>query len=179
MTNPIDALIDLIELNSLWSSSIVLERNEFLKSEGSIDTNLYYVEHGSLRLLVNDSYEEHTLRLGYKGSLVTALDAFITGQPSDIIIQALKRSKLKVLTKKTLLDLIISSEEHLRLWNEILIILIHQQMEREMDILKSSPLERYQRVLKRSPNLFQEIPHKYIASYLRMTPETLSRIKKS
>jgi hypothetical protein len=54
-----------------------------------------------------------------------------------------------------------------------------QQMERERDILTSSPLERYKRVLERSPQLFQEIPNKYIASYLRMTPETLSRIKKS
>ena len=52
-------------------------------------------------------------------------------------------------------------------------------MERERDILTSSPLERYNRVLKRSPLLFQEIPNKYIADYLRMTPETLSRIKKS
>jgi len=54
-----------------------------------------------------------------------------------------------------------------------------QQLEREKDILTSSPLERYKRVLKRSPQLFQEIPNKYIADYLRMTPETLSRIKKS
>ena len=57
--------------------------------------------------------------------------------------------------------------------------LILQQLEREKDILTSSPIERYKRVLKRSPQLFQEIPNKYIADYLRMTPETLSRIKKS
>ena len=56
--------------------------------------------------------------------------------------------------------------------------LIYQQMERERDILTSSPLERYKRVLSRSPQLFQEIPNKHIASYLRMTPETLSRLKK-
>lgn len=65
------------------------------------------------------------------------------------------------------------------LWNKILEYLILQQMEREVDILLASPKERYERVLRRSPQLFQEIPHKYIASYLRMTPETLSRLKKS
>jgi len=54
-----------------------------------------------------------------------------------------------------------------------------QQMERERDLLTSSPMERYLRVKDRSPQLFQEIPNKYIASYLRMTPETLSRLKKS
>ncbi len=60
-----------------------------------------------------------------------------------------------------------------------MIQLIYEQLEREKDILIHSPRKRYERVLKRSPQLFQEIPHKYIASYLRMSPETLSRIKKS
>jgi lipocalin len=56
---------------------------------------------------------------------------------------------------------------------------VYQQIEREKDILTASPRERYLRVLKRSPQLFQEIPDKYIANYLRMSPETLSRMKKS
>jgi len=63
-------------------------------------------------------------------------------------------------------------------WQRILEQLIYQQFEREIDLLTASPVERYKRVLARSPQLFQEIPGKYIASYLRMTPETLSRIKK-
>ena len=45
--------------------------------------------------------------------------------------------------------------------------------------LISSPKERYERVLKRSPQLFQEIPNKHIANYLRMSAETLSRLKNS
>jgi CRP/FNR family transcriptional regulator, anaerobic regulatory protein len=57
--------------------------------------------------------------------------------------------------------------------------LLTQQIEREVDLLTASPTERLSRVLKRSPNLFQEVPLKYIANYLRMTPETLSRIRNS
>jgi CRP-like cAMP-binding protein len=52
-------------------------------------------------------------------------------------------------------------------------------MERENDLIIYSPQKRVERVFKRSPQLFQEIPQKYIASYLRMTPETLSRILKN
>jgi hypothetical protein len=52
-------------------------------------------------------------------------------------------------------------------------------MEREIDLLTVSSKERYLRVLNRSPKVFQEIPHGLIASYLRMSPETLSRLKKS
>jgi CRP-like cAMP-binding protein len=65
------------------------------------------------------------------------------------------------------------------LYSVLLEQLVLQQMEREQDLLITSPVERYQRVLERSPMLFQEVPHKYIAAYLRMSPETLSRIKKS
>jgi hypothetical protein len=53
------------------------------------------------------------------------------------------------------------------------------QLEREVDLLTNDPAERYRRVLNRSPRLFQEVPAKYIANYLRMTPETMSRIKKT
>lgn len=69
--------------------------------------------------------------------------------------------------------------ERVDAWMQILEQLIYQQLERELDLLIESPSERLNRVLKRSPNLFQEIPLKYIASYLRMTPETLSRLRKS
>ena len=52
-------------------------------------------------------------------------------------------------------------------------------LEREVDLITYSPQKRFERVFERSPQLFQEIPQKYIASYLRMTPETLSRILKN
>jgi CRP/FNR family transcriptional regulator, anaerobic regulatory protein len=55
--------------------------------------------------------------------------------------------------------------------------LVVQQMQRELDLLTASPIERYRRVIARSPQLFQEVPLKYIADYLRMTPETLSRLR--
>lgn len=71
------------------------------------------------------------------------------------------------------------NKENRFLWDQILEQLILQQMEREKDILTTSPIKRYQRVLQRSPQLFQKIPNKHIASYLKMSPETLSRLKKS
>jgi len=61
---------------------------------------------------------------------------------------------------------------------KILENLVIQHLEREIDILTSSPIERYNRVLSRSPQLFQQIPLKHIANYLRMSAETLSRLKK-
>lgn len=177
--NPIERLLETIETENLWEKTVTLSRNEYLKVKGSIDTNLYFIVSGSLRIFIVDEFEEHTIRFGYKNNFITSLDSYLTNKPSDLYIQALKRSQVKVIGKSSFTQLIQRSESTTKIWQTILEELIYQQMERERDILISSPVERYKRVIKRSPQLFQEIPHKYIASYLRMTPETLSRIKKS
>ncbi len=177
--NSLEKLIYYLSSNDLWEEEISLERNEYLKVKGSIDTNIYLVQSGSLRIFVLEKFEEHTIRFGYQGNIVASLDSYITETPSDLYIQALKKTKLKSISKATFLKFIYSSEDYLQLWIKNIEQLVYQQLERERDILTSSPLERYTRVVKRSPQLFQEIPHKYIASYLRMTPETLSRLKKS
>lgn len=176
--NPILILIEEINSQNLWNKELKLGRNEYLKVKGSIDTNLYLVVNGSLRVFVLDEYEEHTIRFGYKDNLMAGLDSFINEKPSDLYIQALKKTTLKVIGKTEFMNLVSSSSKNTKTWLAVLENFVLQQMERERDILTTSPLERYNRVLKRSPQLFQEIPHKYIASYLRMTPETLSRIKK-
>lgn len=172
-------LLETIENDNLWEKEMEIGRNEFLKVKGSIDTNLYFIKEGSLRIFLIDEYEEHTIRFGYQNNIIVSLDSFITRKPSDYYIQAIKKTKLKMINKTAFEKLISSKNELQIVWTSILEQIVLQQLEREIDILTSSPLERYKRVLKRSPQLFQEIPNKYIAEYLRMTPETLSRIKKS
>lgn len=162
----------------LSTKTISFERNEFVTVKGSIDTNAYYVETGSLRVFVLDNDEEQTIRFGYKENLIVPLDSFLTGKPTEYYIQAIKKSVVRVITKKQF-KAFITEEENRDLWPAILENLVVQQLEREIDILTDSPKARYERVLKRSPQLFQEIPHRYIANYLRMSAETLSRLKKS
>ncbi|TRX59454.1 Crp/Fnr family transcriptional regulator [Fulvivirga sp. M361] len=177
--DPISILIEEISNQRLWYKEFVLNRNDYLKTKGSIDTDFYLVVNGSLRIFIVDEFEEQTIRFGYKNNLIAALDSFIHERPSDFYIQAIKKTRLKAVKKTELMSWVVSSPENTGIWYTILENFILQQMERERDILTTSPSERYNRVLKRSPQLFQEIPNKYIASYLRMTPETLSRIKKS
>ena len=169
---------DIIEKAHLWEKEVELKRNDFLKVKGSRDTNIYYVIEGSLRIFVEDEYEEHTIRFGYQDNFIAALDSFIKDEPSEFYIQALKKTKVKVISKKKFIQFIDSDIALMKMWQALMGELIYQQLEREKDLLTFSPRDRYDRVLKRSPRLFQEIPSKYIASYLRMSPETLSRFKK-
>ncbi|MEO1627371.1 MAG: cyclic nucleotide-binding domain-containing protein, partial [Bacteroidota bacterium] len=131
----------------LWEKNLVLKRNEFLKVRGSIDTKLYYVVSGSIRAFIEDEYEEHTIRFGYQGSFILALDSFFTGQPSEFYLQAIKKTELQVMKRDIFLSFIHSDVENVRLWEQLKEILICQQLEREIDLLTHSPLERYRRVL--------------------------------
>lgn len=157
---------------------IVVKRNEFLMRSGMVEQNIYLVEDGALRIFFLSEFEEHTIRFGYKDSIITSLSSFFSGAPSDLYIQAIRKSTIFSISKHDFNTFIHSDPLRLKQYNVLLQALIVQQMEREVDILTYSPLERYNRVMERSPQLFQEIPAKYIASYLRMSPETLSRIRK-
>ena len=176
--HPIYQLKLALDKANLWQGPMLLSRGEFLTQPGTTDQRLYYVDKGSLRAFVMEGDEEHTVRFGYKTSFFAAIDSFVGGQPTNFYIQALKKSELKYISKASVRGFL--KEQGLTdIWETLLSDLVLQQLERELDLLTYSPEERYQRVLSRSPQLFQHIPFRYIAAYLRMTPETLSRIRKS
>ncbi len=160
-----------------WEGSLTLKRQEFLIRPGDKEYNTYYIMSGSLRVFFMDEEEEQVIRLGYQGNLIGALDTFTVGEPSRYYVQAIKKTELRFISKTRLEAFVSASIERAWAWQELLKNMIYQQLEREQDILTSSPLERYRRVLSRSPQLFQHIPARHVASYLRMTPETLSRIR--
>jgi len=156
-----------------------LERNGYLIRAGDLEHSIYYVEEGALRVFLVSEFEEHTIRFGYAGSILTSLKAFYDGQPSEYYIQAMRKCRLLAVRKTDFMDFIQGNEERMRVYQGMLEEFVLQMMEREIDLLTHSPVERFRRVQARSPQLFQEVPLKYIASYLRMTPETLSRIRNS
>lgn len=171
---------DCLEQANLWDTPLQLKRKAYLNLAGSTNTNLYYLVSGSIKIsFINKEGEENIVRFGYKNNFIMALDSFITDHPSDFYMQAIKNTTLQVLSKEKLERFLKENEEGKKLWDMLLLQLVLQQLEREKDILTKSPKDRYARILERSPQLFQEIPNKYIASYLRMSAETLSRLKKS
>lgn len=166
-------------LPELWSDPIAYARGEYLLREGQIEQYIYLVQEGAVRAYYQTEAEIQTMRLGYTGNIINALPSFLSGKPSELSLQALKKTVVIRAAKADLMPLLKTHPEFLMLWNEMLESLFLDQFQREIDLLTASPEERYLRVLKRSPKVFQEVPHKYIAEYLRMTPETLSRLKKS
>lgn len=160
-------------------SEITLHRGDHLLSQGQIERHTYFVLSGAVVVKHFKENESHTIRFGYQGSFLNSIPSFFDDSPSYFDIIALKKTKVKAFAKKRLFDLIAKNDSYKEVYISVLENLATHFVEREIDLLASSPSERYERVLKRSPQLFEEIPLKYIADYLRMTPETLSRLRKS
>ena len=158
---------------------ITISKGDYLLREGEVEKHLYSINDGAVRAFISTDSEEITIRFGYNGSIINSLSSFITGKPSEMSLQAIRKTRLRVLTKTLFHSFVAESELNLIGYNGLLAQTIVQQIERESDLLTSAPADRLSRVLERSPDLFQHIPLKFIASYLRMTPETLSRIRKS
>ncbi len=172
-------ILDKIISANIFKKEIILKRNEFLKAENSIDSNIYFVKNGSLKISIINEGEEQIIRFGYDNNLIVALDSFISENKSDYVIQAIKKSTVLVAEKKNFMAFVNSSSENQNFYIRLLEDLVLQQLEREKDLLLDSPKDRFDRVLARSQQLFQLIPNKLIANYLRMSPETFSRLKKS
>lgn len=153
-------------------------KGDILLHQGEIEKKIYIIQSGAVRAVYRNENEEFTIRFGYKNSVITSLSSFLRKEPSSFSIEVIRKSDIIQLSGSSFQKAAESNPEFKNFYQLILEELITQQMEREIDLLTSSPLHRYRRVLLRSPALFNEIPAKYIASYLRMSPETLSRLRK-
>ncbi|MCG8575261.1 MAG: Crp/Fnr family transcriptional regulator [Flavobacteriales bacterium] len=157
----------------------IIKKGDCLIREGEIEKQVYFITSGAVKLFYLSELGERIIRFGYEGSIINSLSSFLTNEPSEFYIEAIRKTEVKIIRKEEIENLIYESEESLKEYSKFLEELLAQQMAREIDLLTSSPNKRLERVLERSPDLFQHVPLKYIAAYLRMNPETLSRIRKS
>ena len=160
-----------------WQKTVRLARHDFLIQSGQVEHHLYFVAEGVLRIFLPVSAEEICVGFGYAGTLLCSFPSFVEGRPSDYCIQALQSSYLLGISREKVLALLESRPNLGRFWRTEMERAVVGRIEREIDLLLPEPQRRLDRLRARSPHLFQLVPRKYIASYLRMTPETLSRLR--
>jgi CRP-like cAMP-binding protein len=156
-----------------------LKRNDFFCKAGRIADRIAYVNRGVLRSYYMVNEKETTTFFGLPGSMAVALPSFLQMIPSHENIQALEDSELIVIHREELFRLY----EHDWKWQQVGRVLMEHyyiRLEEHMISLQSeSAVERYERLAARSPEVFQAVQLQYIASYLGISPETLSRIRKA
>jgi CRP/FNR family transcriptional regulator, anaerobic regulatory protein len=144
---------------------------------GVVEQWFYVVRSGVQRLYFEHDGSEHCLGFAYDNSWSGDYDSFLRQKPGRFQVQALTDSVLVGIRHPDLQELYERIPAMERFGRLILEELIAGRATREIELLTMSAGERYRQLLKRSPHLLQLVPQKDIASYLRMTPETFSRLR--
>ncbi len=154
------------------------KKKEFLLQEGKICNKITFINSGCTRLFYNVEGVENTIQFFFADSWYTDYASFLTGQPSLENMQALEESEVVQFKKEDLYKLygtmpIFDRVGRIFAENAYLSVSQLNQMK-----TNEEPEIRYKNLLKTRPELVQQIPQHYIASYLGIKPETLSRIRK-
>ena len=172
--------LDQAEKEQIISSfkPLTFKRNEFLLREGEVSRNEYFVVSGSLRQYIIDrNNKEQILRLCIEDWWCGDIKSFIHQTPATYYIQAIENTRILSINR-TNWDLLFDKFNMVkrgRLMLQSAVIALH---DRTIDNLSLSAQERYVKFLKSYPEVHNRIPLKYIASYLGMTPEFLSELRK-
>jgi len=153
------------------------DKKDLLLREGGICSFIGFVEDGTVRSFLQKDGEEFNNDFYFTGSFVSAFRSFITQTPAYSTIQALSPSTIRCITYAQLQTLEQSSDTWLKFGKHIAEELFIRKCKRETSLLRESAQERYESLIKSYPEIEQLVPQYQIASYLRIKPESLSRIK--
>jgi len=156
-----------------------IRKHQFLLNEGEVCRYLGYVNSGCMReYTIDNKGAEHIIQFAIEDWWVSDLNSFLSGLPATYNIEALHYSELLLLEKSSreqLLNACPKMERFFRILLESNYIATHQRV---VASLSDSAEERYLKFIKTYPELYEKIPQHYIASYLGITPQSLSRIRK-
>lgn len=150
--------------------------NQFLLTQGEVCKHLIFVEKGCLRLFYPDEEVEVSVWFSFAHSSAIDVQSFISEKPSNYFIQAIEDSEVLLLSKKELNQLY---RRHPRMhqmmknfWEDVVIHLL----DRFTALQTTSAEQRYLDLLSK-PAYMKTIPLKYLASFIGVTPTSLSRIR--
>jgi CRP-like cAMP-binding protein len=156
-----------------------IRKRQYLLQDGDVCKSVGFVEKGALRLYhVSEDGTEHIVQFALEGQFITDLYSFLTNEPSVYNIDAIEDSELVLITKAPsdeLRKLSSKYQEYIfQITSEAYI-----QLEKRLTSISSLTLEeRYKDLTANYPDIIQRLPQHMIASYMGLTPETLSRVRK-
>lgn len=156
-----------------------LRRKQYLLQEGDVCKYVAFVEKGAMKAFSTDEQgTEHIVQFAIEGWIISDLYSFITNEPATYNIDALEDSEL-VLISKTAHDQLLAKLPKYETYIRLQVTGAYLALQRRLTSIISSTLEeRYKHFISRYPEIVQRVPQHMIASYMGLTPETLSRVRK-
>ncbi len=151
--------------------------NTIILHEGDISKNVYFIRKGCLRMWFNKDGKDVTFQFFFENQAVASIESFWNKTPSMVNLEAIESSVLFGINKKnfeTLLNEVPGMKDG---FLEIALRRMKNYSLLFLSRIKDSPRERYLDLLANNPHIMERVPQHYIASYLGITPVSLSRIK--
>lgn len=157
-----------------------IKKKHVLIERGEVSRYVYFVLNGSVRSYTLDqSGVEHVMQLAFEGHWITDLSSFITQNPGEMSIEVIEDTEVLLLAHhdlQLLFEEIPALEKFFRKLYERAYVSLQKRVTNRESV---SAKERYLELIALQPHIAQRIPLIYIASYLGITPESLSRIRNS
>jgi CRP-like cAMP-binding protein len=168
-----------IELNNAkpFIKDLTLQRNDFFVKAGHFSDRIAFVQSGLLRSYFTTKEKEITTFFALPGSVSMDARSFLVMKLSLESIQAIVKSELLVIERKDLYTLYYENWK----WQQVGRLLLEKYFiaseERSIALQSQTAHELYEQFVAEFPDVTQMVPQHYIASYLGITPETLSRVR--
>jgi|SRR5690606_18484895 len=155
-----------------------INKNQIITKQGETEKFLSFIEKGIVRFYIPDSESELTFNFTFEKEFTCAYDSFLTQIPSKYELQALTDIVLWQISYEDLQKIY----EQTRIGNYLgrftFEKLFLNKSKREISLLKYNAKERYLNLFKERPEILKNVPLKYVASYIGITPQALSRIRR-
>jgi CRP-like cAMP-binding protein len=154
------------------------KRGEMLLLQGQICKYYYFVNKGCIRLFtVNDDGQEATRYFAFEGSFGSALPSLIQQKPAFEFVQAIEKSELLAIERDAFFQLVDDVPQVALIYRQILEAAFITAQQRIYGFQGLTALDKLKWLLKYQPKIFTRLSNKMIASFLGVTPFTLSRLK--
>jgi CRP-like cAMP-binding protein len=167
------------DLIKTYLSPKKLRKKQFLLQETDVCKYIAFVEKGALRAYtVSEKGAEHIIQFALEGWIISDLYSFLTSEPATYNIDALENSELVLISKTAHEDLLQKVPKY-ETYTRMQITGAYIAMQRRLtSIISLSLEERYNYFTSLYPDILQRVPQHMIASYMGLTPETISRVRK-
>lgn len=153
-------------------------KNHIVTDFGTIEPYFYFVKEGVIRGYFEKETEEFSIGFSYNGEFSGVFDSFVLQRPAQYCLETITETKGLKISHTDLTGLYDRHkvfERWGRIFSEMILCGFGAYIQ---SILADSAEERFNRLFANAPQVFQLIPQKHLASYLGMTPETFSRMRK-
>ncbi len=155
-----------------------LKKKDFLLQDGKVCNFIGFIAEGTIRHFHIKGGVEKTCDISFENSWVTDFQSFTHNTPCIMNLQAMENTIIFIIRKENLYKLYSECNKYETFGRLMAEKVAQRATEIAMSLSSDKPEERFQNLLVKHPDLFQRVPQKYIANFLGVSPESLSRIQK-